>query len=260
MYRDLFSCEGKVAMVTGGRGLIGKEIVRALDEFGARVYVADIRDPGSGEAGSQVGPAPSLRHLSLDITSEKSVEEAVATIVEREKRIDLVVNSAYPRTGDWGVSLEKVPFESWKENLNNHLGGYFLCCQKVAEIMKRQGGGALINLASTYGVVAPDPSIYEGTEMAMPVAYAPIKAGIIALTRYFATHYGAYNVRANSISPGGIFDGQPASFVERYALKTPLKRMGRPADVVGAVIYLASDASSYVTGHNLMVDGGWTAW
>jgi NAD(P)-dependent dehydrogenase (short-subunit alcohol dehydrogenase family) len=126
--------------------------------------------------------------------------------------------------------------------------------------MAKQRGGAIINLASIYGNVAPDFSIYEGTEMTMPVAYSAIKGGIIALTRYIATYYAHYNVRANTVSPGGIFDHQKPSFVERYSKKTPLGRMARPEEIVGAVVYLASDASSYVTGHDLIVDGGWTAW
>ena len=133
-------------------------------------------------------------------------------------------------------------------------------CKEAAKIMKDHGGGSIINMASIYGVVAPDFSIYEGTEMTMPVAYASIKAGIIAMTKYIATYFGADNIRANTISPGGIYDNQAPSFVAEYSRKTPIGRMGKPSDIVGAVIYLASDASSYVTGHNLIIDGGWTAW
>ena len=126
--------------------------------------------------------------------------------------------------------------------------------------MKRQGGGSIINFASIYGVVAPDFSIYEGTDMTMPVAYSAIKGGIITLSKYFATYYGGDNIRVNAISPGGIFSGQAESFVDRYAQKTPMKRMGTPEEIAGAVVFLSSNASSYVTGQNLLVDGGWTAW
>ena len=126
--------------------------------------------------------------------------------------------------------------------------------------MKQQGGGTIINLASIYGGVAPDFSMYEGTEMTMPAAYSAIKGGIIALTKYIATYYARYQVRANVISPGGIFDNQQQAFVEKYSEKTPLGRMGTPFDVAGAVVFLASDASSYITGQNLIIDGGWTAW
>jgi NAD(P)-dependent dehydrogenase (short-subunit alcohol dehydrogenase family) len=254
-YKGLFSCENKVALVTGGAGLIGKEIVTGLHEFGAKVYVADIdRDKAEGLTKDKI------RFKYLDITSEDSINNAVSEIVKEEGRIDIVVNSAYPQTRDWGAKFEDIKFDSLKENLTSSLGGLFICCRAVAEQMKKQGGGALINIASIYGVTAPDFSIYKGTEMTMPAAYAAIKSGVIALTKYIATYYGMHNVRANSISPGGIYDGQPGPFVERYSQKTPLGRMGKPHEVVGAVIYLASDASSYVTGENLMVDGGWTAW
>lgn len=253
-YKDLFTCKDKIAIVAGGAGLIGREIVKALREFGATVYIADIKKEKTE------GESAEIRYVYLDISSEDSIREAVATVTQNSGRIDILVNSAYPRTGDWNEKFEQVSFDSWKKNVDTHLGGYFLCCQKVAEVMKRQGGGVIINLASIYGSVAPDFSIYEGTEMTMPVAYSMIKGGIIALTRYIATYYGRYNVRANSISPGGIFDNQPHSFIEKYSRKNPLVRMGNPSEVVGAAIYLASGASSYVTGHNLIVDGGWTAW
>jgi len=254
MYNNLFSCKNKIAVVTGGSGLIGKEIVRALYGFGAVVYIADINREKVDIKDTRV------KYVYLDITSESSVQEAIADIIQNDGRIDILVNSAYPRTKDWGLKFEQVSFDSWKKNVNDHLGGYFLCCQKVSEQMKHQGGGTIINLASIYGVVATDFSIYENTEMTMPVAYSAIKGGIIALTKYIATYYGKYNVRANIISPGGIFDNQPTAFVEKYSKKTPLGRMGRPEDIVGTVIYLASDASSYITGQNLMVDGGWTTW
>lgn len=257
MYRNLFSCRDRVAVVTGGAGLIGKEVVKALHEFGvAMVYLADINK----EKADEVIRGTGIKYIYLDITEEDSIREMIKNIINDNGKIDILVNSAYPRTQDWGLYFEKVSLYSWKININNHMGGYFLCCQLIAEQMKQQRGGSIVNFASIYGVVAPDFSIYEGTEMTMPVAYSAIKGGIISLTRYIATYYGKYNVRANSISPGGIFDNQPSIFVENYCKKTPLRRMGSPDDIVGAVIYLASDASLYVTGQNLIVDGGWTAW
>ncbi len=256
MYKKLFSCNGKTAIVTGGAGLIGRGIVKALHEFGAEVYIADIDKNKADEIIKDVA----VKFVYLDITSEDSIQKALTEAIKKSGRIDILVNCAYPRTKDWGMKFEDIPFSSWKTNLDNHLGGYFLCCQKAAEQMKAKGGGAIINLSSIYGVVAPDFSIYEGTEMTMPAAYSAIKGGIISLTRYIATYYGGYNVRVNTISPGGIFDNQPKSFVEKYTKKTPLKRMAVPDDVIGAVIFLASDASSYITGQNILIDGGWTAW
>lgn len=255
-YRDLFRLDGKTALVTGGSGLIGKEIVRGLRDFGALVYLADITRDKSADLIDD----STVRFLTLDITSSESVNMAMKTVMAASGRIDIMVNSAYPRTRDWGLTFDKTPFASWKENVDNQLGGYFLCCQTVAEHMKNRGGGAIISLGSIYGVRAPDFSIYRGTTMTMPAAYAAIKGGCMALTNYLATYYAKDNIRANTVSPGGIFDKQPDSFVQKYCEKTPMGRMGSPDEIVGAVVYLASDASSYVTGQNIMVDGGWTTW
>ncbi|RJR21784.1 MAG: SDR family oxidoreductase [Nitrospiraceae bacterium] len=254
-YKGLFSCANKVALVTGGGGLIGREITRGLAEFGALVYTADTDREKAADIHDD-----NIKFLQLDITAEDSVNNAISEVAGQSGRLDILVNCAYPRTSDWGAKFEDIKFGSWKENVNNHLGGHFLICRAAAEQMKKQGSGSIINLASIYGVTAPDFSVYEGTPMTMPAAYASIKSGIISLTRYIAAYYGKYNVRSNAVSPGGVFDGQPDSFVERYSQKTPLGRMGRPDEIVGAVMYLASDASSYVTGENIMVDGGWTVW
>ena len=255
-YKDIFSLRGKTAIVVGGSGLLGREVVKGLRDFGAIVYLADVtRD----EAASLIDDA-TVRHLALDVTSPDSIASAFRTVIAAAGRIDVMVNSAYPRTPDWGLKFEKIPFDSWKANVDSQLGGSFLCCQAVAEQMKKQDGGSIINLGSIYGVSAPDFSIYEGTEMTMPAAYAAVKGGGIALTNYLATYYAKHKIRANTVSPGGIFDNQPQAFVDKYSRKTPLGRMGSPDEIVGAVIYLASDASSYVTGQNLLVDGGWTTW
>ena len=255
MYSNLFSCKNKVALVTGGLGLIGKEIVQGLNDFGALVCVADMNERQIEELKKRAD----VNFQPLDIRSEDSICQTLEAVINQFKKIDILVNCAYPRTSDWGAKFEDVSFDSWKMNVNSHLGGYFLCCQKVAEQMKLQGGGSIINFASIYGIVAPDFSIYEGSTMTMPVAYSAIKGGIIALSKYMATYYAKDNIRVNCISPGGVFDKQPDNFVEKYASKTPLARMGSPKEMVGAVLYLASDASSYLTGHNLIVDGGWTA-
>jgi NAD(P)-dependent dehydrogenase (short-subunit alcohol dehydrogenase family) len=254
-YKNIFRLDGRTAMLTGGLGLIGSEIAQALADFGATVYIAD----NDNAKAKNLPEDQSIRYVPMDITSEISVEAAIKDIRTATGKIDVLINCAYPRTADWGLEFEKIPYVSWKQNLNDHLGGYFLTCRKVAEQMKKDGGGSIINMGSIYGVVAPDFSIYEGTEMTMPAAYAAIKGGVIALTKYMATWYGAFKVRVNAVSPGGILDHQPASFVEKYSQRTPMGRLGLPGEIAGAVIYLASDASSYVTGQNIVVDGGWTA-
>lgn len=254
MYEQIFSCKNKVAIVTGGGGLLGKEISKALADFGAKVFVAEV-DPQKENHSS-----PQITSLKLDTTSEDEVKQAFQHVFDKEKKLDILVTCAYPRTKDWGAAVENVSFESWKENLNSQLGGTFICCREAATHMKNSDGGSIINMASTYGVVAPDFRIYEGMDMTMPVGYSAIKSGLIGLTRYFATYYSDFNIRANSISPGGIQDKQPDEFVNNYSKKTPLGRMGQASDIVGGVVYLASESSAYVTGQNLLIDGGWTAW
>lgn len=255
MRKNFFSCKNKTVVVVGGAGLIGSEIVKGLSDFGAKVYIADINKKAAEKI-----KAKGIKFIYLDIASEESVRKALNEAYNAAKKIDVLINCAYPRTSDWGLKLEDVPFDSWKDNVNNHLGGYFLCSKVAADLMKKKAKGAIINFASIYGIVAPDFSIYQGTKMTIPIAYSAIKGGIIAFTKYLATYYAKYNIRANVISPGGVFNGQDSAFLKKYAMKTPLNRLADPKDIVGAVIFLSSDASSYITGQNLIVDGGWSAW
>lgn len=254
-YQNIFNLKGKVVLVVGGAGLIGSEIVKGLSDFGANVYIADNNKKAADKL-----KAKNAKFIYLDITSEDSVHKALSEVYNGAKKIDVLINCSYPRTSDWGLKLEDVPFDSWKENVNNHLGGYFLCSKVAADLMEKKAKGVIINFASIYGVVAPDFSIYKGTKMTMPVAYSAIKGGIIAFTKYLATYYAKNNIRANVISPGGVFNGQDSAFLKKYAKKTPLNRMADPKDIVGAVIFLSSDASSYITGQNFIVDGGWSVW
>lgn len=243
----MFSIKNKIIIVTGGNGLLGKQMIITLREMGAIAISVDIKFEQQGDD-----------DFVMDITNENSVNTVVASIIKKYNRIDGWVNNAYPRTSDWGNKFESIVFESWRNNVDMHLNGYFLCCQVVLNQMKEQGFGSLINMSSIYGLIGPDFTIYEGTEMTMPAAYSAIKGGLNNLTRYLASYYGKYQVRINTISPGGIYDNQHEAFVNNYNNKVPLKRMGTPKDIVFAVIYLLSDESSYVTGHNLIVDGGWT--
>lgn len=243
----MFSIKNKVIVITGGSGLLGNQIVASLRLEGAVTISADIHYQNQGED-----------DYIVDITSEDSVNEFVATVISKYEKIDGWVNNAYPRTKDWGNKIEDVPFESWRSNIDMHLNGYFLCCKIVLEAMKKQGFGSLINMSSIYGLVAPDFAVYEGTEMTMPVAYSAIKGGINNLTRYLAAYYGPSQIRVNTVSPGGIFDNQPEAFVTNYNKKVPMKRMGNPEDIVSAIYYLLCDESAYITGHNLVIDGGWS--
>lgn len=256
----LFDLSSKIAVVTGGAGLIGKALVKGLAVAGATVYLAELDGDRGGKAVKEfAGSGLDVRLLLLDITAEPSITGGIEQILSQSGRIDVWVNNAYPRTKDWGLKFEKIPFASWQQNVDWQLNSYCLCCQKIAELMKEQKSGSIINIASTYGVVAPDFTVYEGTQMTMPAAYAAIKGGIVNFSRYLASYYGRFGVRVNAISPGGVFDNQPGTFVENYVRKTLLGRMAKPEDFMGPVVFLASEASSYVTGQNLLVDGGWTA-
>lgn len=244
----MINLENKVIVVTGGSGYLGKEFIASINQSGGIGINADLNCPKDLEN----------KVYNLDITSVKSTTELIKTLVNHYGTIDGWVNNAYPRTEDWGTKFEAIPIESWRSNIDMHLNGYFNCCQQVLEQMKRQNLGSLVNISSIYGVVGPDFSVYQGTNMTMPAAYAAIKGGLNNLTRYLASYYGTYNIRVNSISPGGIWNNQPIPFVNAYNNRVPLKRMGTPEDIAPSVVFLLSDAASYITGQNLIIDGGLT--
>ena len=237
----------KTIVVTGGSGLLGGAFCAAIRSAGGRAINADI--------GVEDDLAADTLHL--DITSEASVEGLLAKLRTAGIQLHGWVNNAYPRTKDWGAKFEDIPFASWQKNVDMHLNGYFLCCQRVLEHLRESGTGSVVNIGSIYGSLGPDFSVYAGTPMTMPAGYAAIKGGLINLTRYLASYYGPHGIRVNALSPGGIFDHQPESFVAAYESKTPLRRMGKPADITAPLVFLLSDGAGYVTGQNLMVDGGW---
>lgn len=239
----------KVIIVMGGSGLIGCEIVNHLKENGAYVINADINVDDNINNGQ----------LNCDITSDISIKKTIEKVMSHYGRINGLVNCAYPRTDDWGEKWENIKPESWRKNIDMQLNSLFVICQIVLEIMKKQRTGSIVNIGSIYGVVGNDYTIYEGYGGTSPAAYCAIKGGIINLSRTLASYYGKYNVRVNCVSPGGIYNKQNPSFLERYCAKSLLKRMGEAKEIAPAVTFLLSDDASFITGHNLMVDGGWTA-
>ena len=241
--------KNKIVIVTGGSGLLGKEIVTKLYSEGATVINLDISQQTSDD----------FRTYNCDITNPAEIDICVSKILEKYKKIDGLVNNAYPRTNDWGKKFEDIELASWQLNLDMQLNSAFYLTQKVSKFMMVNKSGSIINMASVYGIVGPDFGIYEGTAMTMPAAYSAIKGGLINFTRYLSSYLGPYNVRVNSISPGGIFDNQPTTFVNNYENKVPMRRMGRPEDLSPLVCFLLSYESSYITGQNIAVDGGWTA-
>lgn len=261
IYPDKFSLKNKIAVVTGGSGLIGKPVSIGLAQAGAKVYITDINEKTGVRLERQHKHSDlQLKWIKLDITDINSIKSCINKIVKEDKKIDIWVNSAYPRTSDWSDKFEDIKYISWKKNVDMHMNGYFICCQQIAEQMKKQKQGCIINFGSIYGIVGPDFSIYKGTNTTMPAAYSAIKGGIINFTRYLSTYYAKHGIRVNAICPGGIYNKQPRTFVKNYEKKTPMGRMGKPEEIAGPVIFLASDAASYITGHILLVDGGWTTW
>ena len=241
--------DNKVIIVTGGLGLIGKEIVKDISNKGGIAVTLDIA----------VEDDLQNHFLNCDIRELQSIRDAILKVMDHFGRIDGLVNNAYPRTSDWGVDFEVLTAESLNTNVNWQLNSYILFCQQVILEMKKQGFGAIVNIASIYGVVGNDFSIYEGTKITPPAPYAAIKGGLINFTRFLASKYGKDNIRANVVSPGGIYDNQPDAFVQAYNNRVPMKRMGLADDIAPAVSFLLSEQAKYITGQNLVVDGGWTA-
>ncbi len=241
--------KNKVIIVTGGSGLIGNPILEHLKENGAIVINADISNKTNIESGN----------YACDITSQESILELIDFVIKKFGRIDGLVNNAYPRTKDWGNKFEDVTLESWRHNVDMQMNSVFYICQQVLKVMKQQKSGSIVNISSIYGVVGNDFTIYEGYGGTSPAAYSAIKGGIINFTRYLASYYGKHGIRINCVSPGGIKDQQDFSFIERYENKSPLKRLGRPEEIAPSITFLLSNEASFITGHNLMIDGGWTA-
>ncbi len=259
-FKAMLDFSGQVVVVSGGLGLIGKQISLAFIQHKATVVVADIDEKLFESSFSKDNYNGQACFELLDISNKGSIEAGIKNINKKWGKIDVWVNAAYPRTADWGNVLEDVSFESWNANIQVHLGGYFWAAKCALEQMKKRRSGCLINIGSHYGVVAPNFSIYEGTKMTMPVAYSAIKAAIINLSKYFATYYAPFNIRVNCICPAGVFNNQDDNFIAKYNEIVPLKRMARDYEIAMPVLFLASEGASYITGHNLMVDGGLTIW
>jgi len=252
---------GKTAFVTGGAGLIGAPISQALANAGAQTIILDVDREKSEAVVQEMREAGFSAYFEpFDIADLENCETAIKELYNRYKLLDIWVNSAYPHTEDWDLPVEEIPLESWRKNVDMHLNGYAWTSRVVALKMKELGiQGSLINLASIYGVRGNDFTIYDGTDIVAPMAYAPIKGGIVNLTRFLASYFGKYGIRVNTVCPGGVFNNQDSRFVENYERRVPLKRMAKPEEIAPVVLFLASDASSYITGATIMVDGGWTA-
>lgn len=266
-----FDLTGRVAVVTGGAGLLGRQFCLTLAQAGAAVLVADLSPEAAEKVTSELA---NLKQKGIaqrtDVGDANSVEAMVAAAIKNFGNIDILVNSAAldPKfdkggAGKHSSAFEEYPLSAWQDALRVNLTGAFLCSQAAVKPMLKQGSGVIINICSTYGLVGPDQRIYQ--KQGQPAQYKPVdytvtKAGILGLTKYLATYYGDKNIRVNALSPGGVFNNHESEFVQAYSSRTVLGRMARPDEMNGALLFLASDASSYMTGANLIVDGGWTAW
>lgn len=253
------SLKDKVVVVSGGAGLLGSAFCQAIAAGGGVSIVADVNQEAAKEVAAKIRSSNGRAYpANLDITSTDSVENLIASTHSEHGRIDAVVNNAYPRNKYWGRRLEDVTYSDFCENIGLHLGGYFLVAQKFALYFQSNGGGNIVNMGSIYGVIAPKFEIYTGTNMTVAVEYAAIKSGVIQLTRYFAQYFKSCGIRCNALSPGGIFDHQQESFLQKYTAKCGMKGMLDVNDVADALIFLLSDESRYMTGQNLVIDDGFS--
>ena len=262
---NLFDLTGKVALITGGAGLLASEHAIALAEYGAKVIISDLNvDACSIKAKELKDLGIDVEILKLDVTSKENWETVLKDILEKYNRIDILVNNAgytnQSKTSSFDKSFENFPLEDWNAIMNVNLTGTFLGCQVVGSQMLKQQKGSIINIASLYGVVSPNHKMYPGTGISQPVAYSVSKHGVVSLTKFLATLRAEKGIRVNSITPGGIWNGHDGLFLERFKNLNPIGRMSDKSELRGGIVYLASEASSHVVGHNLIIDGGWTAW
>jgi len=267
-----FDLRGKVAIVTGALGLLGKEHCHGLARAGAHVVATDLDAPGLAEFAVRLREQYGHDALGVaaDVTQERSLDELRAAVLGRFGRLDVLVNNAaiddkYASSIELSKSrFEEYPIERFRRVLDANVTGVFACCQRLGSMMADHGAGSIINVASTYGLVAPNQDLYRAPDGSQSfykgAAYPTSKAAVLQLTRFLAAYWGARGVRVNALSPGGVDNGQDAHFRARYAERTPLGRMARATDYVGALVFLASDASAYMTGANLVIDGGFTIW
>lgn len=268
---EKFRIDGSVALVTGGAGLLGREFCKTLASAGARVILADLDDENAGGVLEALHEDQlELEYAHLDVTNPEACAQLVTRVGEGLGKIDILVNSAAvdPKfepdsAGEQSSDFESYPLAAWREALEVNLTGMFLITQAVAGLMRETARGSIINICSTYGIAGPDQRIYQQPGQPArykPVYYSTTKAGVLGFTRYLAAYYRGTEIRVNALTPGGVYNEHDDAFVKAYSSRTILGRMARKDEMNGALLFLASDASSYMTGANLVVDGGWTAW
>ncbi len=259
-FKNLFNLKGKEIFIVGGSGLIGSQIVKALEEFGAFVTVFDL-DAKYKNKNSKT------KYIKFNCTNENSIKNFFKNYIKKNKCPNVFINASYPITKDWKKNtFKQINFDSYKKNIQLHLNSYVWLAKSVAELMaKNKIQGSIIQLSSMYGLVAQDPYLYKNTNLSENMTYGVIKSATIHFTKQMASYYGKYKIRVNNLVIGGI-EGhikgskkkQDKNFLKKFNLKVPLKRMGKPQEIPSSVIFLASSASSYITGSNIVIDGGYS--
>lgn len=259
MNDPVFDVTDRVIVLTGACGLIGQTVARALAARGAKLILADVPPKDPGALAAELGDGAAGFHC--DVARVEQVRQLLRATLERHGRVDVLINNHhYLARQAWDARAEVFPDEAWRSIIEVNLTGTFLMCREFGAEMLRQGRGNIINLASTYGVVSSNPALYTDNRLASPIAYSASKGGVIMLTKYLACYWGKRGVRVNALTPHGVWNHHEEAFEKRFSAMSPLGRMMQPEEIVGAVLFLASDASSYVNGSNLLVEGGWTAW
>lgn len=270
-FKKLFDLSGKTAIVTGGVGILGKQFCSILAEYGANLAVVDIQQEAAATFAEELEVLYGIKASGIfcDITNPESVQEMVRDVVDTFGRIDILHNNAAGKSDNLShffAPFEEYELSQWDQIMDINLGGMFLVAKYVGKFMVEQNkGGSIIQTSSIYGIMGPDNRIYEGSfylehQINTPAVYSASKSAVIGLTKYLATYWANKGIRVNTITPGGIESGQNEVFKQKYSNRVPLQRMGKPHEIAGALLYLASDASTYVTGQNIIVDGGLSVW
>ena len=259
----IFNLSNKVIILTGAAGLLGTEYAHGLSQAGANVVLADLNFDKCKKLSLNLNKKYDVNSfpIKLDVTKINSINTMIKAVIKKFSKIDILINNAYfSEAGYTKIKFENYDLDIWKKGLNVNLSGIFLCCQQIGKIMKKQKNGNIINISSIYGIVAPDQRIYGNTKIIKSALYSVTKSGVLNFTRYLASYWRQDGIRVNTLSLGGVEENQNIIFKKNYSNKTMIGRMAKKDEYVGALIFLSSNASSYMTGSNLVIDGGWTAW